>query len=908
MKKKLGRWLLYALGALVLAVVALAAALPSFIDSPAVRAEIQRRLAAALQGEVSWQALEIGWLPAPHGELRALRIEIPRKAKVSAEQADVYLRLWPLLRGRPEIASFTLRRPQIEITAAAGGEQEPAAQAAPLDAVALYRAIAEPAASALQRFAPDTTVELSDAALELELPDAPPAMRKLALSGLSVKARSGEKRLDLELETASNLWQRLRLDAKIDYAHLSADARIALDELVLERDLPPATLRATLRTDAKTGVDVDLDGALGALAPAIKARLALPAGKPIVLTAQLGEVDLPQVWSLVQARVPALEGLGPLEGKLSANARVVLADAWRADIGIASSSATLALPSLPAPVALTGGAVSIDAAGLRLDKVAVGMLDAKTRVDGTVRFGDVQVELAAADGIAGEGLVGWALGLAGAPEDLHAKTPVRFAARRIAWNAKAGLALQAQLEVDGGPRIGVDLGLIGQRVELRRLTVKDAKSDATMSALFGGGVLETSFSGLLYATSLAALRREPVPRSGRVQGDLRLKIDRARPLRSVAAGKLAVQELDLSVLAGGRPVMLERMDLAVEGDELRIGSSRLVVDEQVLELSGAVRRTDKGPVIEAKLASPGVVLDRLLPPKKPQAQPAEPSKIWPLPLSGRVDVRVGFVQLGEHKVAPLEGSLVLEPERAYLRVDAAKTCGVSLPLQLEASPEGFSVAAQLAMHDEPFDNAVRCLTGDSVQITGTANLRADLRTQGRNRDDYLRNLTGTVNAELAKGRVERFALIGNIMSFLNLNIASARDATSGGFAYRSITAKGRFAGGGFLVDESFFDSDAARLAATGKVDLLGKNSELNVLIGLLTRVDRFAGAIPLIGYVAGGSLTAIPVTLNGDIRDPLVVPLGPRAVSDHLLGMFERALKLPGKLVPGTPAPAVPPR
>jgi hypothetical protein len=146
------------------------------------------------------------------------------------------------------------------------------------------------------------------------------------------------------------------------------------------------------------------------------------------------------------------------------------------------------------------------------------------------------------------------------------------------------------------------------------------------------------------------------------------------------------------------------------------------------------------------------------------------------------------------------------------------------------------------------------------------------------------------------------------MSFLNLNIASARDATSGGFAYRSITAKGRFAGGGFLVDESFFDSDAARLAATGKVDLLGKNSELNVLIGLLTRVDRFAGAIPLIGYVAGGSLTAIPVTLNGDIRDPLVVPLGPRAVSDHLLGMFERALKLPGKLVPGTPAPAVPPR
>jgi hypothetical protein len=36
------------------------------------------------------------------------------------------------------------------------------------------------------------------------------------------------------------------------------------------------------------------------------------------------------------------------------------------------------------------------------------------------------------------------------------------------------------------------------------------------------------------------------------------------------------------------------------------------------------------------------------------------------------------------------------------------------------------------------------------------------------------------------------------------------------------------------------------------------------------------------------------------------VPLGPRAVSDRLLGIFERTLKLPGKLKPGeTKEPAV---
>jgi hypothetical protein len=400
------------------------------------------------------------------------------------------------------------------------------------------------------------------------------------------------------------------------------------------------------------------------------------------------------------------------------------------------------------------------------------------------------------------------------------------------------------------------------------------------------------------------MRRKPEPRSGRVQGELRVTLDQERPLRSKADGKLNITAFDLSVLVG-KTAVIERVDLVAEGDKLRIDNGRVVVAEQVFDLGGEVRRTDQGGVIDAHIESPGVVVDRLLPPKKEPAPPQAPSKVWPLPVTGRVAVRAGFVQFGEHKIAPFEGNLALEPERARLDVQQAKTCGLSFPLQAEATPQGNSIAVKLAMKGEPFGPALRCLTGDTVLITGDADLSAELRTQWRNRDDLLRNLSGSAEARLTKGKVERFAFLGNIMSLLNLNVAAAKDAGSGGFSYRSMTAKGRFADGGFLVEESFFDSDAMRLAASGRVDILGKNSQLNVLVGLLTRVDRVVGAIPIIGTVAGGSLTAIPITVNGDIRDPRVVPLGPRAVSDHLLGMFERALKLPGQLVPGTePAPA----
>jgi hypothetical protein len=79
---------------------------------------------------------------------------------------------------------------------------------------------------------------------------------------------------------------------------------------------------------------------------------------------------------------------------------------------------------------------------------------------------------------------------------------------------------------------------------------------------------------------------------------------------------------------------------------------------------------------------------------------------------------------------------------------------------------------------------------------------------------------------------------------------------------------------------------------------------MTVLIAPLTTVERFVGAVPLLGDVFGGTMVAIPVSVVGDIRSPAIVPLGPRAVTDQLLGIFERTLKLPGKLVvPEQPKP-----
>jgi hypothetical protein len=306
-------------------------------------------------------------------------------------------------------------------------------------------------------------------------------------------------------------------------------------------------------------------------------------------------------------------------------------------------------------------------------------------------------------------------------------------------------------------------------------------------------------------------------------------------------------------------------------------------------------------VVDARLESAGVDVYRLLPPPDPNAPRRKSSEAWPLPLSGRVELRTGFVQYKDYRIEPFDGVVSLEPERVRVEVKQARMCGVSFPSEIELTPDLNSAAVHVRVQNEPLERTVQCLTRGRVQLTGNADVTAELRTQGR-RPHLLRDMTGTLQAEVRDGRVNRFALIGNILSIRN--IASPHKMLDEGVPYRRMTARGHFKGGALQLEEGFFDSDAVRIAASGQVDLLGQNSQLEVLVGLLTTVDRIAEAVPIIGDIFGGSMTAIPMGVSGDIRDPLIVPLGPRAVTGHLLGIFERTLKLPGKLlVKPEPAP-----
>jgi hypothetical protein len=568
---------------------------------------------------------------------------------------------------------------------------------------------------------------------------------------------------------------------------------------------------------------------------------------------------------------------------------------------------------LPGALGVHGGAVRVTPRLISADRVGIEVLDSRATVSGELtdfQGGKPQATARVADGVIAPKLIDWIWLRAQLNERLKPTRRLNFAAQRVRWS-KAGLDVEADATVDSGPSFGIELSKRANNFTLRRVLIKDRDSDANVSFAMHDSSIEVGFAGVLAARSFASVLGRPAERyPGSISGTIQGTLDRTRRGRSEARGDLAGEHVDLLSLTG-TPLKLERFKMQGEGQALQIRELALDWAEQKAEIRGMLAREANGIAATLEIDSPGIVIDAFQgtptaksasAPVDKESHPRKSFNPWSLPVTGTVSLRSAFVEARGHRVQGLRAVATLQHETLKVNVTEASLCGISFPLSLRMTPKELDAKVNVTAKNQSLEGGVQCLTGVPVIMTGNFDIAGTLTAQGTPdeiSEAWAKHIAGTVAFSARDGVIRKGALLGNILSLKSVRDLLKGDVGLGehGFKYRSISVGATIANGQVSVEHATLDSPALGMAAAGTVNLENYDSRLTVLVAPFSNLDRMVRKTPVLGYVIGGTLTSIPVGVTGDIRNPLVVPLGPRAVGSQVLGVFERTFKLPGKIV-----------
>lgn len=346
--------------------------------------------------------------------------------------------------------------------------------------------------------------------------------------------------------------------------------------------------------------------------------------------------------------------------------------------------------------------------------------------------------------------------------------------------------------------------------------------------------------------------------------------------------------------------------IAVGDEHIHIDRLSLRLGKSVFNLSGDIRNFT-APKIAVSLNSPYMSFDdvALLTTLKPSWQKV--SSLFPVELASTVRVAHGEIQgveFNKLNVGVKFAGETLDVKALEAGIFEGKLTGRA---KADIRSDGRNrYAATFSLDKVSLDKIQKYLKMGEREVTGDLSLTGNINASGRDTDDLMKTAAGTFQVRADKGVLKRFSVLSKIFSLLNVfQLAKFQlpDMATGGMPYNGIT-------GDFvlqevvLTSENFFiESDAMKISAAGKVNLLKK--ELDNIVGVhpLGTLDKMVAKIPVAGWLLTdekGNLVTVHFKVDGKWDDPNVTPIPVQSVGQGVLDIFRRLFQLPVKLVTDT--------
>ncbi len=558
---------------------------------------------------------------------------------------------------------------------------------------------------------------------------------------------------------------------------------------------------------------------------------------------------------------------------------------------------TIHAPDIGPELTLDGGGVELSQREVDIKGVGVSVKDAAFSVsahaaDYRKRITDLDVT---ANGKLGAEALAWLYQAAKVPPGLQVRAPIEVADAVLKLRGVDDVNFKGRFSIAGGPVLGVEGRRAGNALATGKVTVKDADSDASLGGTLADGNAQFSFKGRLSGKTLVHAFAEPAFAIGELRGDLAVKVDLASIVESTAQGHLEGSAISA---AQGLPIPVEVEKFALEANNGKVVVRQADVSsgESRIALTGSIERRGNKFVVDADLRSDRIVVPEFtMATETADKEPPDAFDLSKLPVEGRVGVKIQKLEFGLFEIAPLiAGATLANAKLDFDLIDAA-VCGIDLSGGLTGEKGDVKVHALLKSRDAELDQSITCLTGEQLQASGRFDLDAQFTTQGT-LDTLDKSLRGTFSATARNGNIQKLDSLNKIFSVLNLTEAARGqnlEISSGGLPYRTMSARGTLDGKLIHLEEATLDAPTVRVAATGRIDLNTEKLSLDVLVAPLQTANAILDYVPFLDRIFGGSVLALPVGVTGTLKNPIIVPLGPGAVTSRLTDIIGNVLKLP---------------
>lgn len=276
-------------------------------------------------------------------------------------------------------------------------------------------------------------------------------------------------------------------------------------------------------------------------------------------------------------------------------------------------------------------------------------------------------------------------------------------------------------------------------------------------------------------------------------------------------------------------------------------------------------------------------------------------------LKGRIEAEVGEVRLQGLELRDVKGVIGLDlPSKWWIDLKGGELCGLVLGGSINSVEGAERMELSVWASELELGPVTACLGLKEGLADGVFLMEA--KVSSGEGGLWGEGSEGSLYLYSRKGRIYKLTALSKLFALLNATEilrGKVPELVGKGFPYDKFELVGKVRDGVLFVEEGVIEGQALKIFMEGKVYLRSGQVDLTVLVAPFRTLDVLLSNIPLLGYVLTGkskTFLSLPFKVEGDYRQPDVFALPPQAIGKGLLGIVERTLRVPIKLVePFTP-------